>query len=304
MTDRVPYRLIDASLGQPWLIERSALENLVAIVTRAADVGEGMPVLVPPAAMGIADGVARIPIRGPIMRYPSIMTTHCGATAVDRIAADFDLAMVDSSVQRIELVIDSPGGQAAGIDAFADRVYAARSRKPIVARVESLAASAAYWIATAASRIEITETAALGSVGVVLTVQRGGSSRSELEIVSSQSPKKRQDPTSPEGRADLQQLVDAHADGFVNRVAAFRGVTRDHVLSHFGQGWLRSGLDAITARMADSIDAAPALPRLGAGGGRVAATPESRWDADVELRREFGFDKSRWLAYATRRARS
>ena len=100
------------------------------------------------------------------------------------------------------LEIDSPGGQIAGISEFADQVAAAG--KPIVAYISDIGASAAYWIASAADQVIIRDTAAAGSVGVVATLRRDKKDNDRIQIVSSQSPRKRVDPETEEGRSVLQ----------------------------------------------------------------------------------------------------
>lgn len=292
------HRLLASYCDQPLLIEHSALERLMAIATRA-DVGAGLPVMHAPAAMTIAAGEARIPVRGVIMRHRSIMQTHCGGGSVESIASDLDAALADSAVQRIRLDVESPGGSSSGIEALADRIYDARAVKPITARVESFGASAAFWIAAAASRIEVSETSLLGSIGVVAIIQPSGGDA--LEIVSSQSPRKRQDPTSAEGRAHVQRQVDAMAEVFIGRVARFRGVSREHVVERFGGGSMLLASDAIAAGMADSLIGAATSARVTSSGKPTAAlTSEQRWDFDATLRAEFGYCRERFLAYERR----
>jgi hypothetical protein len=65
-------------------------------------------------------------------------------------------------------------------------------------------ASAAYWIASAADEVVVAPTAIVGSIGAVMAISdrtKADEARgvSTIEIVSSQSPKKRLSPTSAEG---------------------------------------------------------------------------------------------------------
>ena len=68
------------------------------------------------------------------------------------------------------------------------------------------AASGAYWIAAAADEIVVSKTSALGSIGVV-GVYRGNKGENVVEVVSSQSPYKRLDPDTDDGRARLQSAL-------------------------------------------------------------------------------------------------
>ena len=67
------------------------------------------------------------------------------------------------------------------------------------------------------------KTALLGSVGVVVGVGKG---KGEEEIVSSQSPYKRVDPATAEGRARIQATVDNLAAIFIADVAKYRGAPK------------------------------------------------------------------------------
>ena len=196
------------------------------------------------------DGVAVLPVGGPIFRYANILTEISGATSVEVLATDFRAALDDPDIRGIVLEIDSPGGQIAGISEFADQVAAAG--KPTVAYISDLGASAGYWIASAAERVIIRDTAAAGSVGVVATLRRDKKD-DRIQIVSSQSPRKRVNPETEEGRSVLQQVVDDIADVFIGRVASYRDVSVEHVLEHFGQGGILVGQSAVRAGLADGL---------------------------------------------------
>jgi capsid assembly protease len=115
----------------------------------------------------LVDGVATIPIRGALVNRDSWLTRAFGITTYQGIAAALRQAAADPLVRRIVLDTDSPGGEAAGAMETADLVAEAAKRKPVVAFVNSLAASAAYWIASGASEIVAMPSATLGSIGVV-----------------------------------------------------------------------------------------------------------------------------------------
>jgi capsid assembly protease len=196
------------------------------------------------------EGVAVLPVSGPIFRYANVFTEISGATSVEILATDFRAALDDPDVRGIVLEIDSPGGQIAGISEFADQV--ANAGKPTVAYISDLGASAAYWIASAADRVVIRDTAAAGSVGVVATLRRDKKD-DRIQIVSSQSPRKRVDPETEDGRAVLQTVVDDIAAVFIASVAGFRGVDVEDVMRNFGQGGLIVGDKAVTAGLADDL---------------------------------------------------
>lgn len=249
---------LDLALQQPWLTDRETLETVLAIAGRWSEGPEavaqklGRPLMNTRGDVMVRDGVAVISVTGPIFRRANLFTEVSGATSIETLATDFRAAMDDPQITGIVLDIDSPGGSASGISEFSQQVFDARGEKPVTAYVGNLGASAALWIASAAETLVINETASLGSLGVVAGF-RLDADPSRIEIISSQSPRKRPDPTTPEGRADIQTLVDDLAQVFVETVARNRGVDVETVLSDFGQGGMLVGKKAVEAGMADRL---------------------------------------------------
>lgn len=166
--------------------------------------------------------------------------------------------LYNPGVRAILLAIDSPGGEAAGCAEFAAAVADARGRKPIVAYVADVGASAAYWIASACDRIICGPSAALGSIGVRMSMAdtRDRDARSgvrRFDFVSSQSPFKVNDPATEDGNARIKARVDALAQVFVEAVADNRGVSAAQVLDGFGRGDVLIGAAAVAAGMADGL---------------------------------------------------
>jgi ClpP class serine protease len=248
-------RILEYVLSSHWAILPEVLQTILCIAQGENESPEavaaklGRP-LQNTRTVTHRDGVAVLPVGGPIFRYANVLTEISGATSVEVLATDFRAALDDPDIRGIVLEIDSPGGQSAGISEFADQVAAAG--KPTVAYISDIGASAGYWIASAADQVIIRDTAVAGSVGVVATLRRDKKD-DRIQIVSSQSPRKRVDPETEDGRAVLQAVVDDIADVFIGRVASYRGVSAEHVLAHFGQGGLLVGRNAVSAGMADGL---------------------------------------------------
>ncbi len=200
---------------------------------------------------------AVIPIVGPIFPRSNLMTLS-GATSVDIIGRDLQVALDSDEVDSIILNIDSPGGMVTGTSELSDRIFAARTVKPVYAYVFGTAASGAYWLGSSATEIIGADTARLGSIGVVAaftdtSVKDEKAGVKEIEIVSSVSPKKMPDPMTDEGRAQIQQMVDDLASVFIGAVARNRGVDESVVLEQFGQGDTIIASKATHAGMADRV---------------------------------------------------
>lgn len=258
-------RVLAALCERPWATSPQVLNLVINIVQKhnredieALQTRDGSPLRNTGGRVTVRDGIAQIDVIGPLFRYANLFTDCSGATSVEMLGKDFQTSLDAPAVRGIVLNINSPGGEADGIGEFAAHVYRSRSIKPIVAYVGGMAASGGYWIASAASRIVMHETAQLGSIGVVATLiddtqamEKEGLKK--IEVVSSQSPDKRQPVGSDAQRALVQTTCDAMADVFIARVAQYRGVDASHVTEQFGRGYTRVGAVALKAGMADSL---------------------------------------------------
>jgi capsid assembly protease len=271
-TERISLAMEVFSDERPWAITPKAVRSLVRIAEHAdleaVAARMGQPMDGPDVENH--NGVAVVDIRGPLFRYRSIWTWLLGGTAVEDTAVGLHAALDDPTIRSIVLAINSPGGQIDGINELANMIRAANAQKPVTAYVDGLAASGAYWLASAAGRIVADETAQLGSIGVLATVvddSRADEKRGvkRYDVVSSQSPLKRTDPGTDEGRAQLQSMVDALAQVFIEKVAKFRGTTEERVARDFGRGAVVPAREAVASGMADSLGSLESL-LSGAGG--------------------------------------
>jgi ClpP class serine protease len=242
----------------PWAIEPEWLSMVFAIANRENDPLEAVEKklgrkLENTRTVGMHDGVAVIPVSGPIFRHSDMLSAISGATNVATLARDLQTALEDPSVQAILFNFDSPGGEVNGIHEFAEQIAEAGRSKPVGAYVGGSAASAAYWLAVATGDITVDATARVGSIGVISGYPKPDDKAGTVEIVSSQSPRKRPDITTKEGRSVVQETVDAIADVFVADVARFRSVDPKVVEKDFGRGGVLVGETAVRAGMAERV---------------------------------------------------
>ena len=110
--------------------------------------------------------VAIIPIRSEILKYDQ----PCGPRGSQSILSDVKSADQNPNIKSILLVVDSPGGQVTGTDLLAEAIC--NSATPVVGYIEGMAASAAYWIISGASRIiASSDLDRIGSIGTMLMVE-------------------------------------------------------------------------------------------------------------------------------------
>ncbi len=272
----IPINAFDVALAAPWAIPEDWLKTILNIASGNGDVPAALQLhknaveAVPARPLdgtrrvGVRDGVAILPIRGPIFRYANLFTAVSGATSIQTTALDFHTALEDQDVDSIILDLDSPGGMVVGVNEFSEQIFSARGTKPIIAYAGGMAASAAYWIASAADEIVTDATAELGSIGVVMGYLDDRESNKKrgielIEIVSSVSPNKHQDPKTEKGKTELQRRVDDLAGVFVNAVARNRGVDIGTVTNDYGRGGVKAGQSAVNAGIADRLGSLESL---------------------------------------------
>ena len=115
-----------------------------------------------------ANGIAIVPIIGSLVNRGSFFDAFSGVSSYEKIKYLVSMAAADPDVRAIVLDIDSPGGEAIGAFETADAIRAASKTKSVIAAANGLCCSAAYAIASAATRIVVSPSTIMGSVGVVL----------------------------------------------------------------------------------------------------------------------------------------
>lgn len=211
-------------------------------------------------SMTIQDGVAVIPLRG-MITPDDPFAPYYGETNLAMFTKNFDAALANPKVDSIVLNIYSPGGYVYGVEAAANRIYEARGTKPIRSYTDTLAASAGYWIASAADSIHLgSETAEVGSIGVYLVHFDYSEMLTEAGIkVTEITSGEFKGIGSPYAAMTAEEKKMLQADSnyvytrFVNTVARNRGTSVTDVLKS-ANGTTFYGSEAIKAGLADSIN--------------------------------------------------
>jgi len=165
----------------------------------------------------------------------------------------------DARVKALIVEINSPGGSVAGGEALHDAIALVAAKKPVVAVMDGIAASAGYMIAVPAARIFAQSGTLTGSIGVLLpTGEVSGLLKTlgvSVEDITS-GPLKDQPsftkPLTPEGLAVLHGIVMDMYDQFVEMVAAGRHMDADKV-RQLGDGRAYTGRQALKLGLVDAI---------------------------------------------------
>ena len=253
--------------GAPLLIHRPKLDVILSVLGSRV----GLPDL--SASTGFAppdrnaaqsdtsagqSGIAVIPIYGTLVRRTQGLEAQSGLTSYAGIAMALDTALADPNVAAIVLDIDSPGGESSGVFDLADRIRAATAIKPVWAVANDMAFSAAYALASAASRLIVSRTGGVGSIGVIamhvdqsVKDQQDGIAYTAVFAGDRKNDLNPHAPITGEAQSFLQGEVNRIYDLFATTVAKHRGMGVNTIKGT--QAALFFGADAVSSGLADDV---------------------------------------------------
>ncbi|AEH88187.1 S49 family peptidase [Mesorhizobium opportunistum] len=238
-----------------------------------------------PASLDQRGSVAVLRIVGPILpRAEAVVDVSQPAALMTDFRRAFSQVANDAGVSAIVIDIDSPGGRVDLVPETAAMIRSARrDGRPIVAVANTIALSAAYWIASAADEIVVSPSGAVGSIGVY-TVHEDMSAALEAEGVKvtmiSAGPRKVEgnpfQPLDEAGLASLLGNVTTFYGMFAGDVAKGRGVPVSVVKAdpessdkNFGGGRAVLAQEALKLGMVDRVATLEeTVARLAKGGKR------------------------------------
>lgn len=259
-------RILAAVAAQPWAIHPEKGRVIADFLTRKAE-GQAVDFATPPEAAAKKDRrkqstatVGVIPIYGTITQRADFFSEWSGGASTDAIGAALDEFVGDPKVDAVVLDVDSPGGSVYGVEELAQKVHAATKQKKVIAVANSLAASAAYWIASQASELVVTPNGEVGSIGVYLMhqdrsaeMEKYGRKVTFISAGELKTAGHSYGPLDDVSRAELQKGVDDYYDKFVRAVARGRNVSLTAVRSGFGRGGVVRAEEAVREGMADKV---------------------------------------------------
>jgi signal peptide peptidase SppA len=270
--------LIHAVAGRPWAIRAEIALHVRGLLAREGISGlrhlaalkEEVHAFDPEGAARAKQNTLRtaessnmfvVPVIGTLtQRGEMVGSAHTRSTA--DIAAEVRAAVMQPNVDAVLLEIDSPGGEVFGVPEAWTSIRESGRMKPVVAHANSVAASAALYLGSAANEFWVTPSGTVGSVGVYalhVDVSKALEQMGEAWdfIVAEKSPYKIEGnpagPLTDEARGHMQREVNRYMDMFVRDLAKGRGVSEKAVLSDFGGGRMLSPTEAVRAKMADQV---------------------------------------------------
>lgn len=179
------------------------------------------------------------------------------ATDTTQLAKDLEAQLGNPDVKAVELAVNSGGGDVSGVQRLGDVI--AKFKVPTVAKVEGIVASAAYWVASQADKIEANDiNDVVGSIGVCMvmtdTSRLDKNVGIERHLVRS-GPNKAvgaDGKVSTENVKTMQAHVDAVFDSFKAAITKGRGLEGES-LDAVSDGRIFTASQAIELGLIDNI---------------------------------------------------
>ena len=224
-----------------WRVTATVLAIAAVIGLGAAARRSGVDLLNRPGG----NAIARISITG------LITGDQERVEALDRLAR--------SRAPAVIVHINSPGGTTAGSEELHRSLLALKAKKPMVVVVDGLAASGAYIAAISSDHIVARETSLVGSIGVLFQfpnvselLSKVGVSMEEIKSSPLKAAPNGFEPTSPEARAAIADLVKDSYDWFRNLVKDRRQLS-DAELDKVADGRVFTGRQGVPLKLVDEL---------------------------------------------------
>jgi signal peptide peptidase SppA len=186
------------------------------------------------------------------------MDAMSGLTSYSTLARKFKRAMNDAQVKAILFNSDTPGGAVSGAFDFSDLVYQARGVKPVYTLAADCLCSAGILIGSSAEKVYATQTAQIGSVGVVMKHmdiskwnKEKGINYTYIYAGDHKIDGNRDNPLDKEVKARFQAEIQKIYDMFVASVERNTGLSAQDIIDTQADVYL--GKDAVDIGMAEAV---------------------------------------------------
>ncbi|MFN0265284.1 signal peptide peptidase SppA [Tepidamorphus sp. 3E244] len=237
------------ALDADTLVERRSLRRKLSFWRIAAFI------IAVGAIVAIAGLSARDKIVGQIARVPvtGVITDSFKQREMLRKLGETD------RVKAVILAIDSPGGTTSGGESLFNAIRDLAGKKPVVASIGTVGASAAYLVAIAADHVVARETSITGSIGVLYQwpnfKELGDKVGVDMRVIKSDPLKAEPSPFNEDTPAELrviEQLIGDTHDWFIERVSERRGLEANRA-RELADGRVYSGRRAVTMDLVDEL---------------------------------------------------
>ena len=221
MTDETTLFVVNRA----WALEPSYISGLAATLGRVPT-----PSLRTGPLPTHGRSIAVLPLYGLLMHRTHV-AARFGATPLELVTTVVRQILATPAVTTLVFDIDSPGGQVAGLQELAAELRKPRQTR-VVAVANDLAASGAYWIASAADELVVTPSGMVGSIGIVAAHQDFSKFDEQLGVKTTlisagdgKTDANTFEPLTDRARAELQRTINRFYRTFVDDVSQGRRVS-------------------------------------------------------------------------------
>jgi signal peptide peptidase SppA len=204
-------------------------------------------------------GTGIITVEGSLINRGAWIGSYSGQTSYEGIRHQLTRARDDARVKAIMLDLHTPGGEAVGAFEAAGAVRSAAKRKPVVALVNGMAASAGYALASGATKIVTTADGITGSIGVVMLhldhskfLEQEGIAPTFIFAGQHKVDANPLQPLDPDVKAELQGEVQQSYELFIETITEGRG-KRASNYARSSEARVFMGQSAVDAKLVDEI---------------------------------------------------
>lgn len=239
----------DSALLEPFF---STKESLIPILQFAIS-GDARTIITREQLEGEAGTDVHL-VSGTMFRYENIFTSLGWGISTETLKTKITNSL--NNKNKCLLVIDSGGGAVNGMADLCD--FISQNKENITAFVKGSACSAAYWLASSCGKIIAEKTSLIGSMGVVINIfdnEKFYENHGIIikDLVNSDSPNKRPDFKTKEGKDEIVRMLNDLAELFITSVATNRNMDKGAAIKGLEFGGVITGSLAKERGFVDEI---------------------------------------------------
>lgn len=199
----------------------------------------------------IINNVAVISVDGAMVKRGDFFSNICGMTSYAKIEKQIKTAEKTDGVDTIFFIVDTPGGDVAGVDNVGDKIF--KSKLNTVTLYENLGASGGIWAFSASDKVYATQTTQLGSIGVITAINIESENGNSIKLVSSNAPNKLCDVKDKKCLQKIQNDLNQYESIFFQRIERNRGLSKEQIINGFESGGVVMAEKALEIGFLDGI---------------------------------------------------
>jgi len=214
----------------------------------------------PSRLLEVSEGVGIVSITGELVSTTSWWNRIMGMTSYDEVREAMTQAATDPSVKQILLDISSPGGTVTNLGDTAGLISMVDKKiKPVTSYTASTMASAAYWLGSSARKTYASNTAVVGSIGVIVKhieyskqLEKEGITPTIMRTGKYKALGTKLEPLTQMAKDEIMGQADTFFDIFTSAISDNTGLSVQTIVDFEGRDYI--GEAALDAGLVDGIE--------------------------------------------------